>query len=130
MTTISMDKLCFVYLKIRDKKTEITKAYDTQLEELETQLKEVASEMKERLQAEGGTSLKTEHGTIYLKTATRYFAQDWAAFGEWVVANKAVDLYEKRVAQGNMNKWLEEFPQNPPPGLQANSELTVSVRKA
>jgi hypothetical protein len=46
-----------------------------------------------------------------------------------VVEHDAVDLLEKRIAQGNMRQFLEENPGTVPPGLNSNSEYSVSVRK-
>lgn len=129
MTVPSMDKLAQIYIKIRTKKQEVTKELELQVEALDAQLKEVAAAMKEQLQASGGTSLKTEHGTIYLTKKQRFYPMDWEAFNNWVVQNNAIALLEKRIAQKNTEQWLEENPTNPPPGLQCEAELTVTVRK-
>ncbi len=125
----SMDKLAEVYIKIRAKKQSLTKTYDDEVALLDGKLKMLAGVMKDQLVAAGGSSLKTPHGTVYITKKIRYYPMDWSSFGEWIVANNAVDLLEKRVAQGNMAKWMEESPTNPPPGLQADAEMTVTVRK-
>jgi len=129
MSLPSMDKLAEVYIKIRTKKQEVTKDLESQIEELDGQLKEIAGAMKEQLVAAGGSSLKTNHGTIYLTKKQRFYPMDWDAFNKWVVDNNAVALLEKRIAQKNTEQWLEENPTNPPPGLQCEAELTVTVRK-
>jgi hypothetical protein len=125
----SVDLLCKIYRKIRDKKAEITKEYDAKLAELEKQQDVIAANLKDILVQHSVTSMKTEHGTAYLQPKIRYYAIDWSTFGEWVVKNNAVDLLEKRVAQGNMKQWLDEHPTNPPPGLEVDSQITVVVRK-
>jgi len=126
---LSVDLLCKVYRKIRDKKAEITKEYDVKIAELEKQQDTVAACLKDILVQHKVQTMKTEHGTAYLQPKIRYYAIDWSAFGEWVVKNNAVDLLEKRVAQGNMKQWLEDNPTNPPPGLEVDSQITVIVRK-
>jgi hypothetical protein len=126
---MSVDLLCKIYRKIRDKKGELTKKYEEELAGLEQQQNLVAAHLKDILSQLNVKSMKTEHGTVYIQPKTRYYAMDWAVFGDWVVKNNAVDLLEKRVAQGNMKQWLEDNPTNPPPGLQAESEITVVVRK-
>ena len=130
MSLPSMDKLAEVYIKIRTKKQEVTKELENQVEMLDAQLKEIAGAMKEQLVAAGGSSLKTNHGTIYLTKKQRFYPMDWDAFNKWIVENNAVALLEKRIAQKNTEQWLEENPTNPPPGLQCEAELTVTVRKA
>ena len=130
MTTPSMDDLCRIYIKIRNKKQETTKEYDEAVAVLDEKLNTLAGAMKDILVATGAQSVRTEHGTVYSTIKTRYYPMDWAVFGEWVIKNNAIDLLEKRVAQKNTAQWLDENPKNPPPGLQAESEQTVTVRKA
>ena len=114
MTMPSMDKLAEVYIKIRTKKQEITKELEGKIEELV---------------AAGGSSLKTNHGTIYLTKKQRFYPMDWEAFNKWVLEVGAIELLEKRIAQKNTEQWLEDSPNNPPPGLQCEAEMTVTVRK-
>jgi hypothetical protein len=130
MTTPSMDDLCRIYVKIRTKKQEVTKDYDASIAVLDEKLNTLAGAMKDILVATGGTSIKTEHGTVYSTIKTKYYPMDWSMFGEWIIKNNALDLLEKRVAQRNTAQWLDEHPNNPPPGLQAESEQTVVVRKS
>lgn len=126
---IPMDRLAKVYVKIRDKISELTRDYETQVETLKAQQAQVASTMKDQLRAMGSLSSKTEFGTVSLITKTRYYAMDKDAFKRFVIENDAADLYEQRVAQKNMAEFLEKNPGNVPPGLNIVSEIEVSVRK-
>lgn len=127
---IPVDTLCKIYVKIRTAKSELTKDYEAKLAELDGKLDQLAAVMKDKLAEAGAKSIKTEHGTVYATTKTRFYPMDFGAFGDWIVKNDAIDLLEKRVAQSNMAKWLEENPTNPPPGIQAETTQTVTVRKA
>ena len=128
--TLSMDLLCKSYIKVRDAKRALTKEYDDKCADLDKHLALLAGAMKDRLIEQGGTSLKTEFGTVYLKTNARYYCTDWESFKNWAIENKALDLLEKRIAQGNMGQWLQENATNPPIGVHADSEVTAVVRKA
>jgi hypothetical protein len=64
-----------------------------------------------------------------LGVKTRYSTQDWEAFKEFCIANNTIDFLERRIAQRNMAKWLEENPESVPPGLNSDSEYEVTVRK-
>ena len=128
-TTPTVDQLCNVYVKIREKKREMVKKYEEEIALYDGKLDALAGAMKDMLVAAGAPSMKTDHGTVYSQVKTRYYPMDWSVFKTWIVQNDAVDLLEKRVAQTNVKQWLEENPTNPPPGLQAESELTVTVRK-
>jgi hypothetical protein len=126
---IPMDRLAKVYVKIRDRISDITKVYETEVETLKAQQAQVSATMKDQLRAMGSLSSKTEYGTVSLITKTRYYAMDKDAFKRFVVENDAADLYEQRVAQKNMAEFLEKNPGNVPPGLNIVSEIEVSVRK-
>jgi len=127
--TIPMDRLAKVYVKIRDKIAELTRDYESQVETLKASQAQVANTMKDQLRAAGMLSSKTEYGTVSLITKTRYYAQDWDAMKTFIKEHDAVDLLEKRIAQKNMQQFLEENPGVVPTGLNTVSEIEVSVRK-
>jgi len=60
---------------------------------------------------------------------TRYMSQDWDSFKTFMVENDALDLVERRISQLNMAKFLEENPDNIPPGLSSESEYAITVKK-
>jgi len=67
---------------------------------------------------------------VSLTEKTRYYTQDWDAFKRFVIENDAVDLLEKRISQTNMKLFLQENPTLVPPGLNSDTEIDVSIRKA
>jgi hypothetical protein len=129
MDEVPMDKLAKVYRRIRDQMQTLTKDYETKFAELQEQRDLIASEMKDRMLALGSTSIRTDNGLVMLAKKTRYYTQDWDSFKEFVMQNDALDLFEKRIAQTNMTKFLEENPGLVPPGLNSEAEYVVSVRK-
>jgi hypothetical protein len=126
---VPLDKLAAVYIKIRNQIASLTKKYDDEVEELKKQQDEIAAAMKDTLKALNVRSVNTAGGTVVLLEKTRYYPSDWAEFKQFIKDNDAFDLMEKRIAQTNMAKFLEENPDRFPPGLQSETELTVSVRK-
>jgi uncharacterized protein involved in exopolysaccharide biosynthesis len=127
--TIPLDRLAKIYRKIRNEITMLTQEYDSKIETLKAQQEEIKNAMKDMMKAMGVTSVRTEQGTVVLSVSTRYNTQDWDSFKKFVVEHDAVDLLEKRIAQGNMNQFLEENPGLVPPGLNSSSEYSISVRK-
>jgi hypothetical protein len=124
-----MDKLARIYIKIRNRVQELNQEYETQLEELKAQQAEIANAIKDQMLALGSTTIKTDSGTIMLNKKTRYNTSDWDEFKRFMVEHDAIDLLEKRIAQTNMSKFLEENPGLVPPGLNSDTEYAVSVRK-
>jgi hypothetical protein len=126
---IPLDKLARVYRKIYTKVQELTKVYETELEELKLKQDEIKSAMKDQMLALGTNSVRTDEGTIILSQKTRYYTDDWDSFKQFVVEHDAIDLFEKRIAQKNMSMFLEENPGVVPAGLNSMSEYAVTVRK-
>jgi len=132
MTTedlVPMDRLAKIYLKIRTSVQLLTQDYEKQKAALEAQKSEVANAMRDQMKALGSKSVKTEYGTVMLGVKTRYTTQDWDSFKDFCIKNNTIDLLERRIAQRNMAKWLEENPEDVPPGLNSDSEYEVTVRK-
>jgi ribosomal protein L4 len=126
---IPMDTLAKVYLKIRASKQKLTKEYEASLADLEQQREEIANVMRENMKMLGLKSVRTDYGTVIMSVKTRYETTDWESFHKFVVENDAVDLLERRIAQKNMAKYLEDNPDKLPPGLNSDSKYDVTVRK-
>jgi hypothetical protein len=124
---VSIGRLAKIYIRIRTARAEKQK----ELDDMEEQQKEVGLAMKDILVAEGCKSMKTDFGTVSLGKSTRYYTNDWANYDAWIIENKLEpsSMFEKRIAQKNMAEFLEEHPGIVPPGLNSETEFTVSVRK-
>jgi len=129
LSEVPFDKLTKIYRKIKEHMDTLTQAYDTQLEELKAQQEQIKFALKDQMKANGQTSVKTSFGTVSLVTKTRYSTQDWDSFKRFVVEHEVVDLLEKRIAQANMAKFIDENPGLVPPGLNSMSEFEIRVTK-
>lgn len=126
---IPMDKLAKVYRKIKAEIDLLTQEYDDKVERLKAQQDEIRFAMKDQMRALGVTSVRTDGGTVTLATKTRYNTQDWDSFKKFIVEHEVVDLLEKRIAQTNMARFLEENPGLVPPGLNSTTEFDIRVTK-
>ena len=126
---IPMDRLAKIYIKIRTARQTATKEFETKDEELKAALAEVANAMKDQMIASGSKSTKTDYGTVIMGKKTRYFPSDWDGLKTFIMENNLIDLLEKRIAQQNMTKYLEDNPTVAPPGLSSETEVTIVVRR-
>ena len=122
---VPLDKLVRIYMKMRAKLSEL----DAEVEAIKEQQQLIKNEIKDRMRSVGAKSMKTAHGTVSLTEKTRYYTQDWDSFKQFIIEHDAVDLLEKRIAQTNMATFLKENPSLFPPGLNSNTEFSISVRK-
>ena len=128
---IPLDKLTRIYIKMRDKKSEITRELEDKIAKIESDMDEVKSEILKRMKEMGTESLRTESGTsVYRTERTTYFTTDWESMGKFILEHEVPELLEKRLHQGNMKAFLEENPDLLPPGLNANTEYSVSIRRS
>ncbi|CAB4168255.1 hypothetical protein UFOVP1276_43 [uncultured Caudovirales phage] len=126
---IPIDKLTKIYRKIKAQIDQLTQEYDTQVEVLKASQDEIKFAIKDQMKALGVSSVKTEFGTVSMANKTRYSTQDWDSFKQFIVAHDVVDLLEKRIAQLNMAKFLEDNPGVVPPGLNAFSDFEIRITK-
>jgi hypothetical protein len=91
---------------------------------LETALLSVCNEIN-------ADSIKTKHGTVMRKLSERFFCEDWDNFRKFVLDNQALELFEKRIHQGNFKQFMAENESDGlPPGVSVMREFGVTVRKA
>jgi len=126
---IGVDKLVSLYLKIRDKKVELTTTFRKKEEELNTKLDAVKTTLLDHCKNTGIESVRTVSGTFYRTVRNKYWTSDWESMNNFIIEHKAVDLLEKRIHQSNMKQFLEENPEVLPPGLNVDAEYTITVRR-
>jgi hypothetical protein len=126
---IPVEKLVKVYLKMNAKLSEIKTAFDAEEKALKEQMVKVKSALLTYCKEQNVESVRTGEGLFYRGVTTRYWTNDWESMGKFIVENGAPELLEKRLHQGKMKQFLEEHPELLPPGLNVDSEYTVTVRK-
>jgi len=126
---LPIDKLTRVYVKIRDAKAALAADFKQKDEELSGQLNEIKSALLDYCKSQNVESVRTEAGLVYRTVRTRYWTSDWESMHAFIVENNLPQLLEKRLNQGAVKQLLEESPEMVPPGVNADSEYTITVRK-
>jgi len=125
MENITADRLVKIYIKIRDKRAELTKEADA----LEEQQNIIQAKLLEICKDTGAESLRTEFGTVTKRISKRYWTSDWDSFYKFMKEHDAMQLLQQRVSNGNMEQFLEENPDIHPPGLNVDASFAVTVRR-
>ena len=123
------EKLTRVYLKIRDKKAQLSAEFKKQEDDLNQQLDQVKAALLNYCKAQGLESVKTSEGIFYRSVKTRYWTSDWEAMHQFVMEHNVPEFLEKRLNQTNVRTFLEDNPETVPKGLNVDSEYIISVRK-
>ena len=127
---VPLEKLTRVYIKMREKKAEVTHELEAKIAELDESMKKVKSAILDHMKEIGAESLRTESGSIYRTVRTTYSTNDWESMNKFILEHSVPELLEKRIHQTNMKVFLEEHPDVLPPGLNANMEYSVTIKRS
>ena len=116
------EKLTRVYLKIRDKKAQLSAEFKKQEDDLNQQLDQVKAALLNYCKEQGLESVKTSEGIFYRSVKTRYWTSDWEAMHQFVMEHNVPEFLEKRLNQTNVRTFLEDNPETVPKGLNVDSE--------
>ena len=122
---ITADKLVKAYIKIRDKRAELSK----QDNELEAKQEMIQQELLNICKETGSDGLRTQYGTVSRRIAKKYWTSDWESLYKFIKEHDAFHFLHQRISNLNVDKFLEENPDLHPPGLQADASYTVVVRR-
>ena len=126
---MDIEKVVSVYLKIRDKKAAITKAYEAEVAELDAKQDLLQSALLDFCKANGVESIKATSGTAFKTIKERIFVSDWAAVEQFIYDNDALDLVEHRLAQNAAKTWMKENPDKPIPSAVVDRKFAITVRR-
>tara|TARA_R110000822_G_scaffold71205_8_gene171822 strand:+ start:323 stop:727 length:405 start_codon:yes stop_codon:yes gene_type:complete len=128
-TAPTVDKLTRIYIKIRDARTQLASTFKDEDAVLSAQLDTVKAELLKYCADNGVESMRTADGIFYRTTKTRYWTSDWESMHKFILEHEVPEFLDKRLNQGTVKQFLEENPEAVPPGLNADVEYVITVRK-
>lgn len=126
---ISVEKLVKVYIKMRDKHTEMLHEFQEQEKAIKAKMAKVKEALLNHCKEHNVDSVRTGEGLFFRTVKQSYWTSDWESMGKFVIEHKVPELYEKRLHQGNVKQFLEEHPDLLPPGINVDSEYSVTIRR-
>jgi len=126
---VPAEKLVKTYLKMKVKRDEIRAEMESKLDDIDKQMKRVKQGLLDYCKEQNLESVRTAEGLFYRTTKTSYWTNDWESMGKFIVEHNVPELLEKRLHQTNVKQFLEEHPELLPPGLNVDSEYSVTVRR-
>lgn len=123
------DKMTRTYIKIRQKRSELSAEYKKKDDELSQQLDILKRALLSYCDRNRVESVRTDEGLFFRSSKTKYWASDWEAMHKFVIEHAVPELMDKRLNQTNIKQFLEENPELAPQGLKIDTEYVISVRK-
>lgn len=125
----SVDSVIAGYMALRSKKEQLKAACDEATGKLNKQMAKLEAWLQMKMHVDEVNSFSTDAGTAYKLTVERATVSDMDAFLDYVRANKAWHLLEKRVAKSGVKALLDEN-EPLPPGVNWQTSTSIGVRKA
>ena len=126
---VPVEKLVKVYLKMKAKHDEARIAYEDEEKKLKAQMDKVKAALLVYCKEQNIESVRTEEGLFYRTVKVNYWTNDWESMRKFIVEQGVPELLHERLHQGNMKQFLEANPDLLPPGLNVDSEYTITVRR-
>jgi hypothetical protein len=117
-------------LTIRNQRESILRQYEAQDADLKKDLQAVEQSLLAVCNETNADGFKTSAGTVTRKLNERFYCNDWDNFRDFVLEHKAVELFERRIHQGNFKEFMAGHEQDGlPPGINVMKEFSITVRK-
>ena len=128
---MNAEDLVSAYIAIRDERQKLLSEYEERDAVLKADLLKLEAALLDICNQVGADSLKVKTGTAMRRINERFFCSDWQNFYEFVMENKAPELLEKRIHQGNFKQFMTDHNGDGlPPGVSVNREYAITVRRA
>lgn len=125
------DAVTALYLKIRRKKAERKKEFDTWYADATADQEKLEGMMKDFLDQHGLKSAPSANGVFYKKVDIKPSAADWTVFYEWIKETNQFEFLHKRISVEAVKAYMEEHKDDEmslPPGINVLKEYVVRVR--
>jgi hypothetical protein len=126
--SLTVDQVIETYMKLRKKKEAIDAEAKAKVKGIKDNMTKLESWIKEKADAEGVTSFKTNHGTAFLTTNDYARVEDWDAMLGFIQENDAYDLFERRVSKTAVRGYID-MNKAVPAGVTYGTRIDVNVRK-
>lgn len=125
---MDMKDLVDQYIRLRDKKAEITAKAKQECSKLDAVIDKLEAALLASFEEMGLESIRTAEGTAYKATRTSATVADWDATLDWIKANEMWNMLDKRVNKTAVQEFRDEND-DLPPGVSWREEITVNVRR-
>lgn len=127
--SFTVEQVVETYLKLRRKKEAVEAETKDKVAELKAKMTKLESWLMQKADEDGVTSFKTSAGTAFVTTTDFANVANWDAVLDFIKANDAFDMLEKRVSKTAVRAIMDETG-DVPPGITYGTKIGINVRKA
>lgn len=126
--TVTVDAVIKKYMKLRSQKEAVEAEIKERVDQIKADMAKLEAFLQAKMDADGLTSFKSEHGTAFLTTTDFANVDDWDAVLRFIREEEAFDMLEKRVSKTAVRGYIEANKEVPP-GVKYGTKLGVNIRK-
>jgi hypothetical protein len=126
--TVQVDDVVATYMKLRSQKESMEAEVKDRVSTIKAKMEKLEAWIKEQADVQGVTSFKTKHGTAFLTTTDYANVADWDAILDFIRAQEAFDMLEKRISKLAVRGYIEAN-KAVPPGVNYGTKLEINIRK-
>lgn len=126
--TVTVDAVIKKYMKLRSQKEAVEAEVKERINQIKADMTKLEAFLKAKMDADGLTSFKSEHGTAFLTTTDFANVDDWDAVLRFVREEGAYDMLERRVSKTAVRGYIEANKEVPP-GVKYGTKLDINIRK-
>lgn len=117
------------YVKLRDLIKQKNDEHKKAMAPFNETLEKLNSVLLAHLNSINGQSVSTEHGTVYRTEKSSASLADAQAFMDFVIANNAFDLIDRKANVTAVEEFIKEN-NAPPPGVNYQSRYVAGIRRS
>jgi len=125
---LKIDTVIEGYIKLRDKKAAIEQSVKDDIAAINMKLVKIEEYLRNRAEAEGVSSFKTDSGTAYMSSSDYASVADWDAAFAFIKKNEHWEMLTRGVNKVAVREFIKTKNATPP-GINFGSKLTVGVRR-
>lgn len=129
LVKVPMGKLVQKHQQLKGLRDDIRKEAERKIGPIDDAMAELQSAMLAKLNADGATSQRTEHGTPYIYPQQTGTIVDMNELWAFITANDLPELLQRRLTLSEVTAHNEANPDNPVPGVEVSTIRTVRVKK-
>jgi hypothetical protein len=126
--TVTVDAVIKKYMKLRLQKEAVEAEIKERVSNIKADMAKLEAFLQAKMDADGLTSFKSEHGTAFLTTTDFANVDDWDAVLRFIREEDAFDMLEKRVSKTAVRGYIDANKEVPP-GIKYGTKLGINIRK-
>lgn len=128
MTAVTVDAVIKKYMALRSEKEAVEAEIKERVDSIKANMAKLEAWLMAKLDADGVTSFKTDHGTAFLTTTDFANVDDWDAVLRFIREEEAFDMLEKRISKTAVRAYIDAN-KAVPPGVKYGTKLDLNIRK-